>query len=137
MDPFTYLPYDKMYEICENLNDKDLSRLVRTSKKAYETCQWMVDRRKEEKERREEEEFQRLRVAVENSGITGRFDIINSKLRIVFPHSYRGIDCMTLAKNQLLNILQQWDLPISPEMTKQKICALISKTLDAYGKLTY
>lgn len=48
MDPFEYLPYDKMVEICESLDDKSLSLLVSTSKTAYATCQNIMNQRKEE-----------------------------------------------------------------------------------------
>lgn len=51
MDPFQYLPYDKMIEICESLNNRDLSRLIRTSQKAYKTCQIIMNKREEQHEK--------------------------------------------------------------------------------------
>lgn len=47
LDPFEHLPYDKMIEICESLDDESLGNLVNTSKKAYETCQWVLDIKRE------------------------------------------------------------------------------------------
>ena len=47
MDPFTNLPYDKMIEICESLDDKSLGRLVRTSNMAHQTCQMILTKRRE------------------------------------------------------------------------------------------
>lgn len=47
LDPFSHLPYDKMTEICESLDNQSLGKLVRTSKKAYETCQGVLADRKE------------------------------------------------------------------------------------------
>lgn len=41
------LPYDKMIEICEGLDDKSLGQLIRTSKTAYNTCKSVLDERKE------------------------------------------------------------------------------------------
>ncbi len=46
VDPFEYLTYDKMIEICESLDTKSLSQVVRTSKKAYEICQDILGQRK-------------------------------------------------------------------------------------------
>lgn len=50
LDPFESLPYDKMIEICENLDTETLGQLTQTSKNAYQTCQWILsDRMKESK----------------------------------------------------------------------------------------
>lgn len=57
LDPFEYLPYDKIYEICEGLDDKSLSQIIRTSKKARETCQIILSSRKEKYEAFVEESF--------------------------------------------------------------------------------
>lgn len=45
MDPFRYLSDDKLYEICENLPTKDLSRFARTSKRVRSVCQGILNRR--------------------------------------------------------------------------------------------
>lgn len=50
LDPFVYLPYDKMYEICEKLDDRSLGQIMRTSKKARETCQNIFNQRKQKYE---------------------------------------------------------------------------------------
>lgn len=47
MDPFSHLSYDEMVNVCERLDDRDLAQLVRTSKNARDTCQWILDRKRE------------------------------------------------------------------------------------------
>lgn len=57
MDPFQYLPYDKLYELCESLDDKSLSQLIQTSTKAYDLCQGILIQRRQRYEKRVETGF--------------------------------------------------------------------------------
>lgn len=43
MDPFLNFPEDKLYELCENLDDESLARFARTSKTINATCQRVIN----------------------------------------------------------------------------------------------
>lgn len=47
MDPFLSFPDDKLYEICELLDDNSLGKFLTTSKHVREVCQDVANRRKE------------------------------------------------------------------------------------------
>lgn len=47
VDPFINFPVDKLYEICEDLDDMSLANFSRTSKHIQTVCQGEINRRKE------------------------------------------------------------------------------------------
>ncbi len=49
-DPFQYLSEDKIYEICESLDDRSLSQLVQTSRRANFLCQEILRERRKKYE---------------------------------------------------------------------------------------
>lgn len=50
LDPLKYLPHEKVVEICEGLDDRSLDNLIQTSKKAYDYCQYILNKRREKYE---------------------------------------------------------------------------------------
>lgn len=124
-----FLPDDTIEEIFERLSLKDVHNFV-ISSESMKRRFWPLYIK------RYNEEYTKVRIAVENSGITGRFDLLTGNFALVLPGSRnRGRSCKSFTRDDLLNILHRLGITPDSNMTKPQLCHLIMETLARFGKL--
>lgn len=136
------IPIENLYLICEQLEDKDLLKLIRTNKEIGAVCQQVLNRKyfRESTGKNISEELSReLYEEISKSEITPmdgfmfEGELYLSYIDSNYPGRVQNRPCWSFSKSTLLSMIRQLGFGIPPKIKHEKLCKLLRQLMLRKG----